>query len=507
MQKNTLVVDNNDVFIRLLTHILEKKGWSVKTAHNGLHALDILDTYLPEYLPEVIFIDLIMPNIDGESLCKILRRRDEFSQTTLVILSAIALEEDIDFPAFGANACIAKGPMSEMEKHIDIVIEHVRENKIDSLPQTVLGCEHIFSRTVTKELLEVKRNFEVMLNHIDNGFIELSKSQKITKCNNFAAVVLGKNTAELLGTDIIDHFHAEAGQCVQKSLHRFHVDQHSVEQEIPGLLSGRNIVFKFAEMPLNGSSSTFMFIRDITVEKEALNKLQRHMQHLEKTVEDRTKSYKTVNRRLQEEISDKNKINEELKYVTQQWSKTFDTIPDFVSVHDKDMKFVRINKALASFLEKNPDEVIGKHCYELMHGRNTPWPNCPHVTAVHKGATVTEEIDDPNIGVPLLVTCAPFLHDDGRLMGTVHIARDISQQKEAAKERETLIKELEKTLSQVKQLSGYLPICASCKKIRDDKGYWSQVEEYVATHSEAEFSHSICPGCARKLYPDLNFEE
>jgi len=63
--------------------------------------------------------------------------------------------------------------------------------------------------------------------------------------------------------------------------------------------------------------------------------------------------------------------------------------------------------------------------------------------------------------------------------------------------------ELEKALSQVKLLSGFLPICASCKKIRDDKGYWNQIETYIQQHSEAEFSHSICPDCADRLYPHL----
>lgn len=62
---------------------------------------------------------------------------------------------------------------------------------------------------------------------------------------------------------------------------------------------------------------------------------------------------------------------------------------------------------------------------------------------------------------------------------------------------------LEKALIEIKQLSGLLPICASCKKIRDDKGYWNQIEAYISQHSEAQFSHSVCPECAEKLYPDL----
>lgn len=64
--------------------------------------------------------------------------------------------------------------------------------------------------------------------------------------------------------------------------------------------------------------------------------------------------------------------------------------------------------------------------------------------------------------------------------------------------------DLQKALSEVKLLSGFIPICASCKNIRDDKGYWSQIETYIQQHSEAEFSHSICPDCAKKLYPKFS---
>ncbi|MGO9015942.1 MAG: response regulator transcription factor [Dissulfurispiraceae bacterium] len=69
-------------------------------------------------------------------------------------------------------------------------------------------------------------------------------------------------------------------------------------------------------------------------------------------------------------------------------------------------------------------------------------------------------------------------------------------------EREKLILELQDAIAKVKTLSGMLPICASCKKIRDDKGYWKQIEAYISEHSEALFTHGICPECTRKLYPE-----
>jgi PAS domain S-box-containing protein len=78
---------------------------------------------------------------------------------------------------------------------------------------------------------------------------------------------------------------------------------------------------------------------------------------------------------------------------------------------------------------------------------------------------------------------------------------DITERQQAENERARLISELQQALSEVKVLSGMIPICASCKKIRDDKGFWNQIESYIESHSAAEFSHGMCPECMKKLYP------
>jgi DNA-binding NtrC family response regulator len=77
------------------------------------------------------------------------------------------------------------------------------------------------------------------------------------------------------------------------------------------------------------------------------------------------------------------------------------------------------------------------------------------------------------------------------------------KRKHAEEERERLICDLQQALAQVKTLSGLLPICAACKKIRDDSGYWNQIEAYLREHSQAEFTHSICPDCLQKLYGEV----
>jgi PAS domain S-box-containing protein len=91
----------------------------------------------------------------------------------------------------------------------------------------------------------------------------------------------------------------------------------------------------------------------------------------------------------------------------------------------------------------------------------------------------------------------------GRITHYVAVKEDITARKQTEAERDQLIRDLQSALANVKSLSGLLPICAGCKKIRDDKGYWDQVESYIQKHSEAKFSHGLCPDCIKKWYPDL----
>ncbi len=95
----------------------------------------------------------------------------------------------------------------------------------------------------------------------------------------------------------------------------------------------------------------------------------------------------------------------------------------------------------------------------------------------------------------------------GNITGVLSSGQDITAKRLAAAERERLITELQEALSNIKTLRGLIPICASCKKIRDDRGYWNQLEAYIGKHSDAKFSHGICPDCAKKLYPELFIEE
>jgi PAS domain S-box-containing protein len=113
------------------------------------------------------------------------------------------------------------------------------------------------------------------------------------------------------------------------------------------------------------------------------------------------------------------------------WSGVLDAIPDLVSLHDPDYRIVRVNKALADFLGKKPEELIGKYCYNLFHGTDEPLEDCPHTKVMESGQAATEQVNDPHIGCPLLVSATPIYADDGKLLGSIHIAKDITEHKRA----------------------------------------------------------------------------
>lgn len=132
------------------------------------------------------------------------------------------------------------------------------------------------------------------------------------------------------------------------------------------------------------------------------------------------------------------------------------------------------------------------------------WPNVIRI-ALSAYATAPQLLASINTGEVYRYLTKPLQSPD-EIRGVLSQAIEVYSLRQAR--REMLVelarrnKELEETLAQVKRLEGMLPICAACKKIRDDHGYWQQIEQYIGEHSQAVFSHGICPECMKKLYPE-----
>jgi PAS domain S-box-containing protein len=141
-----------------------------------------------------------------------------------------------------------------------------------------------------------------------------------------------------------------------------------------------------------------------------------------------------MRKRSDEEIILRKKAEEKIRQTAEEWNRTFDAIADFLFIQDKELKFIKVNKAFADALKVKPEELIGKKCYNLLHKSDKPWPNCPAVQTLNDKKPHTEEVIDSNIGVPLLVITSPIFNDEGEVISVVHYARDITERKKAEEE-------------------------------------------------------------------------
>jgi PAS domain S-box-containing protein len=164
-----------------------------------------------------------------------------------------------------------------------------------------------------------------------------------------------------------------------------------------------------------------------------------------------------------------------------------------------------VNNAFARGVGKTVGEIIGHKIWDVFEKDEAD----KRFAIVNKVFTngKTEEIE---VRVPLpsgdtyyLTTVKPILDDTGVVETVICTSKNITKRKLAEVALKKEHDQLLQALKEIKTLSGLLPICASCKKIRDDKGYWNQIEDFIQQRSDALFSHAICPACAKKLYPDL----
>ena len=131
------------------------------------------------------------------------------------------------------------------------------------------------------------------------------------------------------------------------------------------------------------------------------------------------------------DITERKQVEEKVRKTAEEWSATFNSITDFVSICDKDFRIVRVNKAFADLLKKKPDELIDKHCYEVFHGANEPLPNCPQKKTIKTKKLARVEFLEPHLGIHLEVATSPIFNDKGDVVASVHIARDITERKQA----------------------------------------------------------------------------
>jgi PAS domain S-box-containing protein len=168
-----------------------------------------------------------------------------------------------------------------------------------------------------------------------------------------------------------------------------------------------------------------------TERKRAEEEVCRLNAELEQRVADRTLQLQKANDELLKEIVERKRAEAGLRRAKQEWERTFDSVPDLIAILDNQHRIVRVNRAMAERLNTEPEGCVGLRCFESVHGLSHPPDYCPHALTLLDGQEHVSEMHADNLGGDFMVSATPLKDEYGRLMGTVHVARDISDRKRA----------------------------------------------------------------------------
>lgn len=391
--KTILVVDNHPVTLKLMTEFLKKQGHEVITAEDGLAALEVLKTVRPD----IVFTDLIMPNINGEKLCQVIRSRAELKDIHIIIYSTTVLEDATNILNLGADACIAKGPFKDTEAHIARVIEHIDNNTLQELKGKILGGEDLYKRHITTELLFSKRHYEIIFNSMPEGVVEFTLDGTIFHANTAALALCGLREEHLLASCFFDLFSGENRERLRALLHNPGHAPLIINETAPILLNGKMVTIHF--LPSNDEAHAFFI---------------------------------AIMRDLTEKIT----TAQELEQLRRQQERILNAVGEGIFGLDNRNHVTFVNPAALAMLGYEQRELVGGNLHEIIHlhkpgGEMYPLEECPIYAASQDGIVRkgTETFWRKNgVGFPVRYTSTPIV-EDYELLGAVVAFADITERR------------------------------------------------------------------------------
>ena len=263
-----LVVDNDHIWLKLMQRLLEKDGFQVKTAENGLEAIDIV----MNYMPDIMFVDLIMPSIDGGRLCKIIRNIDRLKDVKIIVLSAAASDEGVDLNHLDADAIIAKGPFNETSKHVLKVIKLLNQTANHPFSNEIIGEKKLYPRKTTQELLDVKRHYETILENMLESVVEINPEGRITYANASFCSLANLPEHKIFGAPFADLFSDADRMRIGKLLEKENFKPKTISEDSP-LMLNQHLVSLYL-LPLEKFMHSCIIINDVTHRKSLEEELK-----------------------------------------------------------------------------------------------------------------------------------------------------------------------------------------------------------------------------------------
>ncbi len=418
---DVLVVDDHATNRKLLRVLLEAEGFAVTEAADGREALERLE----RRLVDVVVSDILMPGMDGFRFCREVRTNPRLRNLPFIIYTSTyttTADEKLALKA-GADRFIRKPcPSAELIAAIREAAAGAgrRTPRSPQLPDELEVTREYSDALVRKleqkntdleraaeELQRQREWLRVTLTSIGDGVIACDLEGRVTFINPVAASLTGWTAEDALGSPFRQVF------VIINEKTRL-----PTEDILARALSERRAVAM--------ANNTVLVARDgreIPVEDSAAPILDEA--GLESGVV-----------LVFHDVTEKRRSSRALRRATEEWERTFDAVPDLIAVLDDQHRVVRANEAMAKRLGLTPQGCVGVPCYKTVHGMEAPPGFCPHALTLADGREHAMDIHESRLGGDFLVTTTPLRDSDGRMVGAVHVARDITERKSAEKERQ-----------------------------------------------------------------------
>lgn len=348
----------------------------------------------------------------------------------------------------------------------------------------------------TEKLIAERQLFKNVLNELPVYVVLLSPDYHVP----FANRVFRERFGESAGLRCFEHFFGRSEPCEVCESHKVFQGMmpHEWEWDCP---DGRNYqVFDFPFFDTDGSKLILEMGIDITDRKMAQAELDKYHHQLEELVRRRTAELERANSLLQEEIAERKRTEAELLKAKNEWERTFDSVPDLIAILDTKHRIVRANREMVRRMGTMLDQCTGSHCYELVHCSDSPPHACPHTLTMLDGREHIAELHEDRFGGDFLISTTPLYDENDTMMGTVHVARDITERKQMERELRRSRDELEiRVQERTAELSEALGKLESMNRELQDFAYVASHDLQEPLRKIQTFGGLIRDRCGKKF--------
>lgn len=503
--KTIFIVDDDPIARMQLKKILRTHGYQVQTAENGCQCFEFLE----KERPDIILLDVIMPGLGGIEVCHTIKADDRLNDIPVLMLtSASEIDEKVKGFKAGADDYIVKPFV--VEELIARIASHARSADLVRRLKVEVAERNKAQTALAKARDELEERV-----HLRTCELKLAYNKLVWERQELEQAQLALRESEALLKALVNN--------VPGMVYKAFPDWSAK------VFSGCMTLCGYSEEELENRDNNWISVvspDDADAVFKEGSALCQKPQNLVQTyriickngeirwVEDRKASYFSENGEflgiygIVFDISERKETEQALQKSEHRFQSLINTMNEGLVEVDETWTMTFVNHRFAEMTGYRIEQIIGRKFQDLV---SEEFKNLAREELIcrEKGYTGAYELelvraDEKKIFV--LCSPKPSYDSDGQYLGGLGVVTDISLRKNAELQLLREKEKLEDALAKIKTLNGLLPICANCKKIRDDKGYWNQIENYITEHSDILFSHGVCPDCMKKLYPDMRVD-